>query len=320
MKKMFQFLLISISVIGVLLASLLIWNAYQTHKALNDPKFTDNYYTYYADQTTSTLEKQYTGLGSFQVEHTIIPSKNDSIKNTYIFYPSDLKNNTQKYPLIMVVNGSQTPAKTYLPFFKRLSSWGFIVVGTDDPQAGSGQTTSLTLDFILNESEVSQFVDKENIGITGYSQGGAGALGAITKYDNSHLYKAIFTGSAAYPTLAKNMGWEYDATKITIPYFMTAATGNSDDRQVSAPNKDFPGVAPLQSLIDIYNTMDSHILKIRARAVNAEHEQMLMRTDGYMTAWFLYHLQNDEQAKQAFLGDKAEILTNQNWQDIEKNK
>ena len=47
---------------------------------------------------------------------------------------------------------------------------------------------------------------------------------------------------------------------------------------------------------------------------------MLVRTDGYMTAWMLYHLQNDEEAGQGFIGDNAEILTNLNYQDVEKNK
>ena len=45
---------------------------------------------------------------------------------------------------------------------------------------------------------------------------------------------------------------------------------------------------------------------------------MLLRTDGYMTAWMLYHLQNNADAGKVFIGDDAEILNNSNWQDIEK--
>lgn len=61
-------------------------------------------------------------------------------------------------------------------------------------------------------------------------------------------------------------------------------------------------------------------MKIRARAVGAEHEEMLARTDGYMTAWMLYQLYSDQEAGQAFIGEDAEILSNANWQDIEKNQ
>lgn len=47
---------------------------------------------------------------------------------------------------------------------------------------------------------------------------------------------------------------------------------------------------------------------------------LVYRTDGYMTAWFLYHLQGDEEAGAALLGENAEILRNANWQDVEKNR
>lgn len=169
-----------------------------------------------------------------------------------------------------------------------------------------------------NNSILLNKIDKDNLGIIGYSQGGAGALRAVTQFENGKNYKAIFTGSASYPLLAKNFGWEYDVSKINIPYFMTASTGTSDDSGKD-PNKEYGGVAPLSSLVDIYNNMTDNVFKVRARVTNAEHEDMLLRTDGYMTAWMLYHLQNDADAGKVFIGDDAEILNNSNWQDIEKN-
>ena len=256
------------------------------------------------------------------MESITVSSDNQSIKNIRVFFPAELRTNDKKYPLIMVVNGSQTPAKIYLPVFERLASWGFIVVGNDDPQTGNGDTASITLDYVLNESEIKDRVDTNNMGITGYSQGGAGAITAVTKHDNGKLYKALFTGSAAYPQLAQNMGWGYEPADITIPYFMTASTGTSDDdggKDIHDP-KTFAGVAPLQSLIEIYEAMPQDALKIRARCANAEHFDMVYRTDGYMTAWFLYLLQGDEEAKAALFGENAEILSNSNWQDIEKNR
>lgn len=52
--------------------------------------------------------------------------------------------------------------------------------------------------------------------------------------------------------------------------------------------------------------------------MNAEHGDMQERTDGYMTAWMLWQLQGDEDAARVFIGEDAEILSNQLWQDIEK--
>ena len=46
---------------------------------------------------------------------------------------------------------------------------------------------------------------------------------------------------------------------------------------------------------------------------------MLVRSDGYLTAWMLYQLCDDKDAAKVFVGEDAEILHNTNWQDIEKN-
>jgi hypothetical protein len=80
------------------------------------------------------------------------------------------------------------------------------------------------------------------------------------------------------------MGWEYDISKIEIPYFMSAGTGSSDDSGKYG-EKDFSGVCPLFSLIENYNGIIDNVFKIRGRIVKAEHEDILTRADGYMTAW-----------------------------------
>ena len=153
----------------------------------------------------------------------------------------------------------------------------------------------------------------------GYSQGGAGAINAVTRYDNGKLYKTIFTGSAAYALLSKNMGWEYNISRITIPYFMAASTGTSDDSGKYGENE-YAGVSPLFSQEDNYNGITADVFKVRGRITGAEHGDMLKLSDGYMTAWMLYQLQGDEEASTVFLGDDAEILHNTGWQDVEKNR
>lgn len=114
------------------------------------------------------------------------------------------------------------------------------------------------------------------------------------------------------------MGWEYEVTKINIPYFMTASTGKSDDTGVTDIENEYGGVSPLKALEEIYNIVPNNVLKVRARVSNAEHGDMLTKTDGYMTTWMLYHLQNNTEASEVFTGTNAEILINSNWQDIEK--
>ena len=276
---------------------------------------------YEAFKSDAPLEMKYSQTGSSEVGYTEFPSDNTSIGKVRVWYPKELDSNDGQWPMVMVVNASGTPVSSYEPFFERLATWGFIVVGNEDPQTGSGQSASITLDFMLSldsGSVLSGKIDIENIGIIGYSQGGAGAIRAVTNFENGSRYKTIFTGSAAYPTLAKNMGWEYDASKIAIPYFMVAGTGKSDDSGTD-PETGFGGVAPLSSLIANYDSISDDITKVRARAVGAEHEQMLMRSDGYMTAWMLWQLTGDQDAAAVFVVEDAELFHNANWQDVERN-
>ncbi len=101
---------------------------------------------------------------------------------------------------------------------------------------------------------------------------------------------------------------------------MVAGTGKTDDRGVADANKEYAGVAPLSSLIENYEAISEDVVKVRARATGAEHEDMLARSDGYMTAWMLYQLKGDVEAGAVFIGEDAEILHNDNWQDVEKNQ
>lgn len=318
LKKILIAVAVIVGVVVVVLVALTIKNHFDSLK----PHLTDDYYTEF--KSDYELEKKYAGLGSYEVANADFDANDKKIDKYRVWYPKELESKQQEYPLIVITNASNVAALNYEPYFKRLASWGFIVAGNEDRQAGSGESTSLTLDYVLklNDKSDSVFykkISQTNIGIIGFSQGGAGAIRAATEFENSNRYKTIFTGSAAYPFLAKNMGWEYDASKISIPYFMTAGTGRSDDSGVENIYEKFGGVCPLEALKDIYSEMSQDVTKVRARIKGAEHEDMLTLTDGYMTAWMCWQLQGDTEAQKVFFGDNAEITTNTNWQDVTKN-
>ncbi len=106
MKKVLKILGILLGVIVLLAAAFLIYNAVKTHKTLNDPRLPDDYYT--SIKTGGALEAKYVGRGRYEIESIVVPSDNKSIKNIRIYYPAGLKGTDRKYPLIMVVNGSQS--------------------------------------------------------------------------------------------------------------------------------------------------------------------------------------------------------------------
>ncbi len=322
MKKLLKGILGTVAVIIVAVIVLIVVLSIKNSIDSKKPQLTDDYFASF--KSDSSLEKKYSGLGAYEVANTDFDAGDKKIDKYRVWYPKELESTEREYPLIVITNASNVAALNYEPYFKRLASWGFIVAGNEDRQAGSGESTSLTLDYVLqlndkSDSVFSKKISQTNIGIMGFSQGGAGAIRAATEFENSNRYKTIFTGSAAYPFLAKNMGWEYDASKITIPYFMTAGTGKSDDSGVEDIYQEFGGVCPLEALKDIYSMMRQDVTKIRARIKGAEHEDMLTLTDGYMTAWMLWQLKGDEEGQKVFEGDTAEILSNVNWQDIERN-
>ncbi len=320
MKKFMKVILIIFGIVLVIVIAVFCFIKSMLPGGDGNNDIVEGYYRNF--KSDAPLEMKYSQPGLYKTSCTEFASDNESVGKIRIWYPKELETGEKAWPMIMVVNASGTPAASYEPFFPRLASWGFIVVGNEDGQTGSGETASVTLDFVLNipaDSVLYGKIDYENMGIIGYSQGGAGAICALTKYENGSRYKTIFTGSAAYPTLAKNLGWEYDTSKVTVPYFMCAGTGKSDDSGVD-PEKGFGGVSPLSALIYNYSKVSDNVTKIRGRAVGAEHEQMLARSDGYMTAWMLWQLCGDEEAAAVFIGENAEILHNSNWQDVEKNK
>ena len=322
MKKVMKIIGIVLLCIVALAVVLTVVNMIKT--AINNKRvwIPDNYYT--AFESDSALEKKYAGLGEYEVKELEFDSENKAIDKIRVWYPNEAEN--RQYPVIVIVNASNTAALNLKPAYARLASWGFIVVGNDDRQTGTGKTASETLDYVLNlnkdkNSELFGKIDEEHIGCVGYSQGGAGAINAVTRFENSDKFTALFTGSASYALLSKNMGWGYDVSQINIPYFMTAGTGITDDNGGSIhDDKNLAGIAPLASLVENYDGITADVFKLRARVTGAEHQDMLHLTDGYMTAWMLYNLQGDTEAASAFVGENADILTNNAWQDVEKNK
>ena len=55
------------------------------------------------------------------------------------------------------------------------------------------------------------------------------------------------------------------------------------------------------------------------RRKDTAHGEMLYAANGYVTAWFMWQLQDNEEAGNAFMGDDAEIMKNELYQDQKKD-
>ena len=56
-----------------------------------------------------------------------------------------------------------------------------------------------------------------------------------------------------------------------------------------------------------------------ARRSDTHHGLTGTSEDGYVMAWFMWQLQGDEEAAKAFVGEEAEILGNNHYQDVERS-
>ena len=315
MKKVMKIILITIAIIIAVailaIVVLFVW-------ASKQPMVKEGYYN--DVQTSAPLEQKYTLKGNYEVSYYEQDANDKQWKKYEIWYPTEMETTNNTYPLVVMVNGTGVAATKYKPVFDHLASWGFIVIGNEDESAGNGASASASLDYMLtlNSDSNSIFygkIDVDNIGIGGHSQGGLGTINAVTAQDNGNLYKVMYAASA--PTLQISVDLlkaPFDISGVNIPCFMVAGT-----KQIDAGDGKNSGICPLVELQEKYNNISDSVSKIIARRVDTDHGEMLPYADGYMTAWFMYHLQGDEEAGTVFFGDNAEILNNANWQDVKKN-
>lgn len=189
MKKIIKGILLAAVVIVGIVAVLLIVFTVKNHFDSLKPQLTDDYYTEF--QSDYELEKKYAGLGSCEVANADFDADDKKIGKYRVWYPKELESKQQEYPLIVITNASNVAAMNYEPYFKRLASWGFIVAGNEDRQAGSGESTSLTLDLVLelNDKSDSVFykkISQTNIGIIGFSN----AMLMVTEF--SSVFVTVF--------------------------------------------------------------------------------------------------------------------------------
>lgn len=232
------------------------------------------------------------------------------MKKYTVYYPAEMEGAERTYPMILVMNGTGGKATKYEPHFQLFASWGFIVVGNQDKGTGTGQTTVTTLRYMLDQNEdphsvFYQKIDLDNIGIAGFSQGGAGVFNVLTKYEEAKYFKAAAPLSPVSEYMsALTTNYTYDSALVKIPIMILAGTEGDFETET---------VIPIHLLNEQYEKITSP--KAMARRVGMDHDHMMYSAGGYVLAWFRWQLMGDEKAARAFIGDAPELLTNPLYQD-----
>lgn len=266
-------------------------------------------------ETGGSIEAKYIGNGTYDVSYYEEPAL-QGFEKYEIYYPTELENSDNKYPVIVFVNGSGAKVSKYSALLKHMASWGFIAIGTEEEYDWNGFAAEMCIRHLtkLNENEnvndkdniFCGKIDFDNVGITGHSQGGVGVFNAITSQEHKNIYKAAVSLSPTNKELAQNLEWNYEASKITSPILLISGAGGGDDWVVTG-----------EQLDSIYQDIDT--VKFMVRRKNTDHGAVLYSVDGYVTAWFMWQLQGDKNAAKAFIGDDAELLHNELYQDYATN-
>ena len=229
-----------------------------------------------------------------------------------VYYPTEMETADRKYPVIVLCNGTGTPLSKYPAVARHFASWGFIVIGTEETYSWNAFGAEMCLRYLERMNENAQIegtdslfygkVDLDNVGVVGHSQGGVGVINAITDTAHQSAYKAAVALSPTNKELAHNLFWDYDATLVNSPIMLVSGEGGGDDWVVTG-----------EQLDAIYDDIPGN--KIKMRRANTPHGEMLYAVDGYVTAWFMWQLQGDEEAALAFIGENPEFAANQLYLD-----
>lgn len=153
-------------VLILLIAGFLFW--------LSRRPFVPNDYTETVE-AGGALEAKYLAMGPYEVKQVKAEAPEDW-KEFVAYYPAQLEDSGDQWPAVVFVNGTGVYAAKYPALFRHLASWGFIVLGNEDPGTFSGDSTDATLAWLLEQngdpdSVFYQKVDAAHMGLSGHSQG-----------------------------------------------------------------------------------------------------------------------------------------------------
>ena len=283
-------------VLILLIAGFLFW--------LSRRPFVPNDYTETVE-TGGALEAKYLAMGPYEVKQVKAEAPEDW-KEFVAYYPAQLEDSGDQWPAVVFVNGTGVYAAKYPALFRHLASWGFIVLGNEDPGTFSGDSTDATLAWLLEQngdpdSVFYQKVDTAHMGLSGHSQGGVGVFNAISEQPNGGLYTCAVSLSPTQEDLAAALNIPYDPSKTVIPTLVLAGTSND--------------VITPEGMEKLYGKLGGP--KAMALRTDTDHGSMLYSGDSYVTAWLMYWLRGDEEAGKAFWGEAPELAGNPNWRGVQ---
>lgn len=220
-----------------------------------------------------------------------------------VYRPTNLGQDGLDHPIIIWGNGTGSSPSTYSGLLDHWASHGFVVAAASTSNAGSGEEMLDCLNELENQNgqsfgDYADNLDLGRVGTSGHSQGGGGAIMAGTD--------SRITATGPMQPYTIGLGHETSSQyQQNGPMFLMA--GGSDS--IASPGLNQDPVFSRANVPVFYGTLDG-----------ASHFEPTGSGGGFRgpsTAWFRYHLMDDQGARELFYGSNCTLCTSSNW-DVER--
>jgi dienelactone hydrolase len=218
-------------------------------------------------------------------------AKQEDANHTY-YFPSELgSRGCTRHPVIVWGNGTWTTPVVYDQLLTHFASHGFVVAAANTSNAGSGVEMRQGLDNLTTFNNTSgnrfyQKLDLTQVGATGHSQGGGGALEAAKD-------SRIKTTAPMAPFMGNQIGFQ---PTDTLLFF----SGRNDTW------------LPPAGVKARYDQVKGTMAAAYAEHIDANHFVMAASAGDFrapLTAWMRWHLMGDPNARNMFVGDSCGMCT-----------
>lgn len=200
--------------------------------------------------------------------------------------------------VILWGNGTGASPSSYAALLRHWASWGFVVVAANTSSAGTGRDMLDCLNW-LERSSLASRVNLNKVGTSGHSQGGGGSIMSGTD-------RRI---TATAPIQGYTLGLGHNRNSWTQQSGPMLLLSGSSDTLVSPRTNHAP-------LFDRAN-----VPVFWANLQGASHFEPTRDGGGYRaitTAWFLFQLNNDSNARNQFVGSNCFYCSNRSWETRSK--
>jgi hypothetical protein len=244
---------------------------------------------------TPPASSNYANAGPFAVA-----TETDAVSTFY--FPSQLgSNGCARHPVILWGNGTITQPSWYDALLRHWASHGFIVAAANTSNAGTGNEMRQGLDTLTRRNGAAgdrfyQKVDVENVGTTGHSQGGSGAMRAAQdpRVDNAFPIEGGFFAGSSDATL-----------RARVPTMFFA--GEADTLKTG-----------IRSMYDATTSVPAAYGEL----AGASHLVPLGNGGGFRgasTAWARWRMMGDATAGQQFVGTTCGLCNSNEWAVYDAN-